>query len=263
MDHAPNSGLSRDIAAAFAWWTDAGVDHDYADDPADWLARPAAQGTPAEAGQPATLPVVARPAASLPPATLQPPPLAQADWPRDLDAFSRWWLEEPALDQGRLTGRVPPRGNRGARLMVVVEQPEAGDSETLLSGPQGRLLADMLAAMGIAPETSRIASVLVRHTPMPDWAGLAQAGFGDLLAHHIALAAPERLILLGSNILPLVGNNLTNFAENLPRFNHEGQSIPVFAARGLPALLERPRWKSGVWQGWLDWMRKDPPRTTP
>lgn len=144
--------------------------------------------------------------------------------------------------------------------MIVVEEPEAGDSEHLLSGPQGRLLSAMLGAMGLDENACRIASALPRHMPMPDWRGLERQGFGALLAHHIAISAPQRLILLGTNILPLLGNHPTISSDNLPRFNHEGQSVPLFATRGLAALLDRPRWKAGVWQGWLDWMRGDPPR---
>ena len=143
--------------------------------------------------------------------------------------------------------------------MVIVEEPEAEDTDSLLSGPQGRLLSDMLVAMGFDEGETRIASVLPRHMPMPDWSALNARGFGRLLAHHIVISAPERLIVLGGNILPLLDNNLPISSENLPRFNHEGQSIPLFAARGLPALLERPRWKATAWQGWLDWIRTEQP----
>ena len=144
--------------------------------------------------------------------------------------------------------------------MIVVEEPEPGDEERLLSGPQGRLLSGMLGAMGLDEGACRVASALPRHMPTPDWLGLERQGFGAMLAHHIAICAPQRLILLGGNILPLLGNHPTISSDNSPRFNHEGQTIPLFVTRGLGALLDRPRWKAGVWRAWLDWMRSDPPR---
>jgi len=259
MDQTAKSVPAGDLAAALAWWRDAGVDHDFADQPADWLTRDAPP-RPDRAAAPAALaPAPAAPApAAPPPGRPEPALVSDAQWPRELDAFTRWWLEEPSLDSGRISGRVPPRGPAGAACMIVVEEPEAEDTDLLLSGPQGRLLAGMLEAMGCAPENARIASVLPRNMPMPDWPELGRLGFGRLLAHHVAIAAPRRLILLGSNIPPLLGNNLPNSAENLPGFNHEGRSIPVYAARGLRALIERPRWKAGFWQGWLDWIRADP-----
>ena len=60
-------------------------------------------------------------------------------------------MAEPALDGGQIAGRVPPRGEQGAALMILVDHPEAGDTHTLLAGPQGKLIAALLSALGIAP----------------------------------------------------------------------------------------------------------------
>ena len=79
--------------------------------------------------------------------------------------------------------------------MVLVEEPEAEDSEALLSGPEGRLLDAMLAAFGLKREDAYLASVLPRHKPAPDWNVLMQQGIGQVIAHHIGLAAPERLLV--------------------------------------------------------------------
>ena len=53
--------------------------------------------------------------------------------------------------------------------------------------------------MGIAAgPASIVASALPRHAPHPDWAALARDGLGDVLAHHVTLAAPQRLLVLGA-----------------------------------------------------------------
>ncbi|HKR24644.1 MAG TPA: uracil-DNA glycosylase family protein [Allosphingosinicella sp.] len=164
-------------------------------------------------------------------------------------------MSDPLLDDGRTGGRVPPRGSQGAEFMIVVPDPERDDDASLLAGPQGRLLDAMLAAMGIAAERVYLASVLPRHMPMADWPALTEKGFGALLRHHVKLAAPRRLIALGSNILPLLGNDPAHNPAVLRSFNHEGVTLPLLAGKSLAALLERPRWKTGLWQAWLDWVR--------
>ncbi len=248
MDHAPDSGLARDFAAAMDWWNEAGLDCLYNDAPTRWIAPPA----PAEAKAPDKLAPIARPPAA---SAGEPaaPPVDRGAWPKDLSAFAEWWMTEPWLDGGRTAGRVPPRGKSGARLMVVVPEPEREDSDQLLCGPQGRLLAAMLGAMGIPREDVYAASVLPRHTPMADWAAVARQGIGDVLAHHIQLVAPERILAFGGNILALFGNDLPNSAAVSRKFNHEGLSVPLLSAMDLAALLARPRAKARLWQMWLEW----------
>lgn len=262
MEDAAKPGLTDEVAAALDWWRDAGVDAVFADAPTQWIAaedaKPASQ-SPRTGGD-------RRPQADDRPNDRGPrlrggatnAPASNIDttgWPQDLAAFTEWWLTDPALDDGRTSGRVPPRGAAGAGYMILVPEPERDDTDLLLSGPQGRLLDAMLAAMGIAPEQAYVASILPRHTPMADWDALAAKGIGALLCHHVKLVAPQRLIALGSNILPLLGNDPAHSPAVLGTFNQEGQSVPLLAGKSLAALLERPRWKAGLWQGWLDWSK--------
>lgn len=247
MEDRPKADLAAEIAAAIDWWRDAGVDCDFGDEPARWLKSAETRAATAEH----------RAAASAPPPPAADPAMDREAWPRDLGAFTAWWLSDPALDEGRVSGRVPPRGAPGADVMIIVPDPERGDEGEgrLLSGAQGRLLDALLAAMAVAPETAYVASVLPRHMPMADWAALAAKGFGALLGHHIGLVAPRRLVALGSGILPLLGNDPTHSPAVLRNFNHDGVTIPLLAGKSLSALLERPRWKAGLWQGWLDLTR--------
>jgi uracil-DNA glycosylase len=253
MDAGANSGFEEQLAAeqiagALDWWREAGVDYVYRDDPRQWIASVAAP-------EPVTM-AEQRPAA---PRTPPPPPSplasaqARADWPTDLAAFADWWLAEPWLDAGRTQGRIAPRGLAGARLMVLVPQPEAEDRGELLSGPQGRLLAAMLGAMGISAAETYVASALPRYTPAADWAEIGTRGLGEVLRHHIALAAPQRVVALGDTILPLLGNDLTNMTAPLTRIAVGDDAIPALPLRSLEALLTRPAWKADVWRKWLAW----------
>lgn len=247
MERPAKPDIAMQIDGALQWWRDAGVDCDLADDPTDWLAKEAAPDP-----EPATPQIFTPPAASAPP----PRPLiggAPESWPQDLGLFQSWWLSEPSLDHRELSRRVPPRGIAGAELMVLVADPEDGDTDVLLSGPRGKLLAGMFAALGLTAEQTYLATALPRTTPLPDWRELAADGLGALVAHHIFLAAPKRLMVFGSGVSSLLGHDPANIAPNLSVFNHEGQSLPLLTAMDLAALLARPRTKAGLWQRLLDW----------
>ncbi|MEO6093293.1 MAG: hypothetical protein ABIT04_00905 [Novosphingobium sp.] len=276
-----DSGLAAQFAAAIDWWREAGVDCAFHDEPAQWLspAQPTAEAG-AEAREELRGPArtreakrtegqrrdVNRPLASLAPARVaslpEAVPLDTAGWPADFASFTDWWLTEPWLDDGRRggagSGRVPPRGQACAAVMVLVPDPEREDTERLLSGPQGRLLDAMLSAFGIAAGEAYVASVLPRHTPMADWDRLGALGFAALVAHHVKMVSPKRLICFGHTILPLLQNEPTNNAATATKLIHSPTNIPLLALRGLPALLARPKWKAEVWRNWLDWTAKDP-----
>lgn len=137
--------------------------------------------------------------------------------------------------------------------MILVPEPEADDTSLLLSGPQGILLESMLRAMGIGEGEVYIASALPRHTPLADWAGLARSELGDLTLHHIRLVAPQRLLILGRNILSLVSNDPAQNDAPLTEIGHDSGNIPVLAAWDLPALLLRAKARARFWADWLDW----------
>ena len=251
MDSTANPDFRREIASALDWWREAGVDLDLRDAPASLLTPPTPGPAPAPAENPAK--TAARPRS----VTAEPEPqrLDLSAMPTRLADFREWWLAEPGLDGGRVHARVPPRGPAGADLMIIVGDPEAEDGDALLSGSQGKLLASFLDAAGIESMQVYFASVLPRHLPHADWAAVARDGFGNLLARHIAMVRPKRILAFDGNNLPLTGNDWPNSPDSLRQFNHDGMSIPLLAARGLAALLERARWKAGLWQGWLDWTR--------
>lgn len=253
--------ISAQIAAALDWWREAGVSYAYTEEPQEWLEEPAEEGKPPP-------PPMMRAKPEPPP----PPPRPRLggeveQWPKILADFTPWWMGEATLDPTGTSGRVPPRGPIGADLMVVVPMPENVDAETgeLLSGPQGRLLSAMLRVMGLSVGDCYLASALPRAMPAPDWDFLRNEGMGTVLAHHITLAAPKRLLLLGDRILPLLGHAPSQKPALLPLINQSEAGIneqsaggvSVLAAQDLGMLLENPRRKAGFWRSWLGWADHD------
>ena len=259
MTGTPPLDLATGITAALDWWRLAGVEWDFLDEPQDFRPKEA----PQDAAPPPAFPMAP---------TVEPEQPVEiriggeaATWPQDLAAFQTWWMNEASLDAGPTEARVPPRGTACAALMVIVPQPETGDAEAghLLSGPQGRLLAAMLPALGLGAEDVYLASALPRAMPAADWGALRASGLGAILAHHIALAAPRRVLAFGGNILPLLGHDMPQSPANYLNINQEGASasakaIPALAAHDLALLLDRAKSKAGFWQNWLRWAKDGP-----
>jgi len=146
--------------------------------------------------------------------------------------------------------RVPPRGQQGAALMVLVPQPEAADRERLLDGPQGRLLANILAAMGLPESAVYIAAALPAHAPMADLPALAAGGLDTVTAHHVKLVAPARLIAFGSTLGPMLG---ASPEQPLREINYTSGKVPVLSSEALDALMDMPRLKARFWRRWMEW----------
>ncbi|MGX7952681.1 hypothetical protein ACWPM1_08945 [Tsuneonella sp. HG249] len=249
---SPPSSLKADIAAALDWWREAGVDAVYHDEPRAWLADPQTS-----AHSPSHTPTKVEKRAPPPDPPVPKIGGLREGWPSDLAAFRNWWLTEPSLDEGGLFPRIAPSGEAGAELMILVPMPEEDDRDSLLAGPQGRLLNGFLNAAGLDTQQVYRAAVLSRHTPLADWAELERHGMGALLAHHVALARPKRLLVLGRNILPLCGHDPTQGAQMLRSFNHEGGTVPALFAAGLERLLGNWQLRARLWQQWLEWADGD------
>jgi DNA polymerase len=247
-----NRSLGQDLEAALGWWREAGLDMAFVDAPQDWLAAEA-PAPPAKPSVPAALQPLETKTARVagPPAASAPIAADRNAWPQKLEDFAPWWLGEPSLAP-RGTRRLAPAGPHGAALMVLVPMPAEDDGEALLSGRSGKLLDAMLAAFGLDPAQVYRASALPARIALPDWAGLGTAGLAAVLAHHVALAAPQRLLVFGrADISALMGHNSAHNALHLRAFNHENGSIPAGFEYDLETLLAKPGWKAGVWQRWL------------
>jgi uracil-DNA glycosylase len=251
--------LAREFEAALAWWRAAGVDCDFSDDATAWLSDAPAQGAAAQVGeaparaQPAAVPAARTDIAPPAPITLRRDLLGESP-PADLAAFRDWWLSAPGLDTARAYPRIAPRGRAGAALMVLVPQPEAEDRDALLSGPQGKLLANIIAATGLAEADTYIAAALPCHTPMADLAALAAGGMDAVTAHHIALVRPARLLALGTGLAPMLAPMPVQASDHaLREINYSGGKVPVLSSEALDALMDMPRLKARFWRRWMEW----------
>lgn len=262
----PDLSLAREFEASLAWWRAAGVDCDFGDDVTEWLIDAPIEAAQVEgatnAGTNHVSPSPAQqherqPSRVTPVATPPAPALAARrrnllgdSPPRDLAAFRQWWLEAPEIDTARLYPRIAPQGSAGAGLMVLVPQPEERDRNRLLEGPQGRLLANIFAAMGLDDSAVYLASALPCHTPMADLVALGAGGIDAVLAHHITLAAPTRLLVLGTGLAAMLGADTD---QPLREINHASGKTPVMVSETLDAMIDMPRLKARFWKRWIEW----------
>ncbi len=252
---AQSSPLIREVEAALDWWSLSGVDCDFRDDATDWLAQEAAAATasPALKREAASSASVRGPDDKLPDVAAKRADLFDGTKPETLTDFHRWWLEAPGLDAIGPRGRIAPRGSEGAVLMVLVVHPEEQDREALLGGSQGRLLANILTAMGLTPDQTYIASALPRHTPMADTEAIAAGGMDTVVSHHIELASPQRLLALGTDLLPLLGLDAKDQEGALRAVDGTWRSTPMLISEGLDAMMAMPMLKGRFWRRWIEW----------
>ncbi|WP_379546567.1 hypothetical protein ACFCW2_11620 [Qipengyuania sp. DSG2-2] len=263
--HAPDA--KREIEAALDWWRQAGLTADFQDEHSVWLdaetAKPVTDVTEPSAQQPVIrkkTPPPVKPVGGERITVAKAVPMAGSpeEWPTELAAFQDWWAgkKDDGSDgegSGPTPHRIPARGTAGANHLFLVPQPEAEDRERLLDGPRGAMLVAMQRAMGLGETDCYIASALPTHALQPDWDELVASGHGAIVRHHLGLAAPERIIVFGRRILPLVAHEPAQDAANLRSFNHEGRSVPLLAAPELGSLLRSASQRKRFWQQWLEW----------
>jgi DNA polymerase len=223
----------QELASALDWWRDAGVDTLVDDEPRDWLARTA-------------------PRAEAP--DVETPPVAEAPLPDTLEAFLAWRMADAAPEAGWLSPLVGPSGPAGAEWMVLTDMPEPGDGETgiLLGGAPGRLLDRILASIGVARDSVHIAPLAFARPLTGQIPGDEERRLIELARHHIALAAPRRLLLLGqaaNRVRTTTNGSASGNGEEV--INHFGRNkehaVEVVAIRHPRFLLEQPAAKAEAW----------------
>ncbi len=257
---ALDPSLAQLLDASAKWWEAAGVDLCFADDATVWLDEPAAaatQGMPERKAEPAAArkPAVAADAAEQPSG---PADLLGDTPPQTLMDFREFWLNDPALHPAPVSTRIAPRGKVDPALMVLVLEPEPEDTETLLSGPQGALMAQILRAMGISQDTVYFASALPAHTPMADPAALAASGLGAVLAHHVDLVKPQAILAFGAGLAPLMQLDPAKGEMSLRENKHSSLVPRVLQSEALGSLTAMPRLKARFWRRWIEWSAQNP-----
>lgn len=238
-----NIGSSADIASLMGWWDDAGVDTLIDEAPRDWLARieppmaaqpPIAQPRMAPSSAPASAPV----------------PAPAPGFPDTLGAFQAWLATSEKLSMP-LSARVAPAGDAASGLMVLVDLPEADDmmSGLLLSGAAGQLFDRMIAAMGRGRESLYLAA-MAPGRPAGGYVDKASGQlFADLARHHVALARPRALLLMGEQpsrtFLDLGFVEARGRAHDVMLPGGATTAIATFHPR---TLLQHPEQKKRAWE---------------
>lgn len=241
MENRTDIPLGEKFAATIDWWRDAGVDYEFTDEIVPLLSD--------EQEQPAARPA-ARQRAEKEEAEKPPEPkVAVSDLPDNLAEFRTWWVGPHNPFGSAHSPRVAPIGMENAPIMVVTTMPEADDRDSLLSGPQGRLVGNILRAIGLNPDTAYLASALPNHTTLPDWDGLVAEGLGAVIAHHIALTKPQRVLLFGSRIPALLGHDPAEPPESFARHG----DTPVLTTFSPDRLLDHARQRARLWKRLCEW----------
>ena len=215
-------------ASALDWWVEAGVDTLVEDDVRDWLAR---------LPRPAAVPVEIIPVVE--------------DLPDTLEAFVAWRQSDDAPEARWHSALLAPQGNAGAPLMVLLDMPEAGDAETgtLLSGPEGRLLDRMLAAIGRSRATVQLATIALARPLSGAIARDVEPRLFELARRYVQLARPTQLLLMG-NLAQRAFSGTEDSAGSgrLQDLNHDDGTTKVVATLHPRMLLERPARKAEAWR---------------
>ncbi len=239
--------LRSEAQSLIGWWRDAGVDILIDEEPRNWLAegKPIAKAVaPAEAGaargKSAPLPLAAPVSAG---ATLV--------LPRTLPEFLAWLATDTeTLHDYPVRQRLAPEGQPTNMPMIVTDVPERDDAQAgrLLTGEVGDLFDKMLAAWKI----DRSAIYLAALAPArPAGALMDQKSLdllGPLLVHHIRLAAPKKLWLMGEAASRAVlGMNVAEATGRLHHINYDGVTVEAIATLHPRVLLREPNSKARVW----------------
>ena len=235
------------VDGALEWWSLAGVDADFVEEPCDWLEVPADVAKPEVAPPPAPRRQTAhqRAVSRTSDATFGGPADA---WPKTFEDFAQFWASEPSLDGNLTRPRIAARGPVGAKLMTLVAMPEENDTERLLSGREGALLSSFLSAASLDEDAVRIASILPCRTVAPDWSRAGEDGVAEFTRHHVALARPQRLLVFGKGLKPPLG-----LADGEAALALGDLTVPVIFAPRLDRLLRQPGQRKQFWNQWLEW----------
>jgi DNA polymerase len=218
----------RNLAAsALEWWHDAGVDTLVADEPRDWTTQ--------------AKPVVAAARGVVAPIVDAPRRL-----PDTLSAFVAWRIGREAPEAGWSGEALPPEGDPASPLMVVLDCPEGA---ALLDGAPGRLFDRMLAAIGYDRSTIYLTALAAIRPIAGRLPPEAEAELSSVLRHHIALAAPKRLLVLGSAASrALIGMDSARARRSLRTVNLDSGTVEAVASWHPRFLLENPARKADAWK---------------
>ncbi|MBA3897424.1 MAG: uracil-DNA glycosylase [Sphingomonadaceae bacterium] len=218
---------TADIASLTGWWRLAGVDTAIGEEPRRWLGEPAAETKP----------------------TVAAPVEAPAPLPVTLEVFADWLMSAEIPDAGPPRRRVRPSGDPAAGLMILTDLPELADIDAglLIAGELGAMFERMLARLDRSRDTVYLASLSPGRPPSGRIAAAALDRLGEIARHHVGLAAPRQLWLMGDAASrAILGTDQFAAAGKLHTVNLDGVMIDAIAT-AHPRRLEKPEDRKRAW----------------
>lgn len=156
----------------------------------------------------------------------------------------------------KLTARhtVFEGGRRGAPMMMISDAPGRDDdaSGEAASGPEGRLLDAMLAAIGLSRDDCYLGLAVPWRVPGNSAATPLQAAIcRPFIERQIELARPQFLVLLGNGAARLLPGAQTDILKLRGAWKtvilESGAEIPAIATLQPRYLLDQPAQKRFAW----------------
>ncbi len=145
---------------------------------------------------------------------------------------------------------VPGEGDPNADLMCVGEAPGATEDELgrPFVGPAGKLLTQILAAIGLPRESVYICNVLKHRppgnrNPLPDEVTACQ----PYLVRQVELIRPKVILALGTFAAQTLLDTKSTMGK-LRESIHQYHGIPLVVTYHPAALLRNPSWKRPTWE---------------
>lgn len=216
--------------SALIWWTEAGVDTLVDEAPRDWL-RPKSREAPPET-----------PAAAEAPGEILP---------GQLDLFQAWLASSDRLAfAAPAAPRVCPAGDPSSGLMILADMPTGEDctAGALISGEAGRLFERMLAAIGRDRDSIYLAALSCIRSPSGQLNSDSMKSCAALARHHIGLAAPKAVLLLGDACAKaLLGLSVPQARGRWHEIATHAGPVKALATIAPRQLLDSPRLKAMTW----------------
>jgi uracil-DNA glycosylase len=245
MQDGETHDLRSEAESLIGWWRDAGVDVLIDEEPRNWLAEGAKKPAPVPASGVAAAESKAVSNAAPPPAA------AKLVLPSTLPELLAWMAGDTEfLAAYPVRQRIAPQGNPASGIMIVTDVPERGDaaSGTLLTGDEGALFDKMLAAWKIDRSGVYLASLAPARPANPILDETVISALAPILRHHIELAAPKKLWLLGEAASRAVlGMNVAEATGRLHFINYGDTKVAAIATLHPRVLLREPKAKGRVW----------------
>lgn len=225
------------------WWSLAGVELDYADQPTALLAVETV--SPVKEASSAAAVTEREPEEAKIPVRDEPLPAAYPD-------FLDWLANDNSLIEASWSKqRVSPQGSLEPEIMVISALPEKNrNGEVQSFNPDNqKLLEKMLAAIGCDSQQSYVANIAVS---VPYDGRIDEQHWPTLktrLLHHLGLVRPKRVICFGDMAAKIIfGQDLLTARKNKQFINHSSSKTEAIVTFHPRILIERPLFKAEAWK---------------